>query len=109
MARFVNSGPNGEDIPKVALAKNDETGSVINPATEEQIGKIQETPSEFTLLRRLKDLLTEISLAPGANNIGGVELIDPENDLRKAIFDNVFQVPVSQVIEHYMIHKGLTF
>lgn len=35
-----------------------------------QVGEVQATPTAYTLLRRLKDLLTGIVLAAGGNQIG---------------------------------------
>jgi hypothetical protein len=94
--RAVNSGPDGTDIPKVVIAKLDETGSVINPPTEEQIGEVQETPTQYTLLRRLKDLLTGIILATGNAIIGKVKVVD---DLGNVIgsLGNALDVHVTDV------------
>jgi hypothetical protein len=74
-----------------------------------RLGDVEDTPTQFTLLRRIKDLLTGINLAPGNNKIGGVDLIDPANDTRKAEFDNKFQVPILQTIGHHKIHEATAF
>lgn len=48
----------------------------IKPGPDElltRMGEVQATPTEYTLLRRLKDLLTGIVLATGTNIIGKVQ------------------------------------
>ena len=63
------------------------SGVEILPATETtlsgintKIGEVQATPTEFSLLRRLKDLLTGIVLATGSNIIGKVIPVDTDGD-----------------------------
>lgn len=41
--------------------------------------------------------------------IGGFILVDPADNTRKAIFDNVFKIPIFQNIEHGQIHEGVSF
>jgi hypothetical protein len=62
-------------IGKVTLRDATDTTD-IDPLAEAtftgHVGEVQETPTEFSLLRRLKDLLTGIVLAAGTNIIGKV-------------------------------------
>ena len=44
------------------------------------MGEVQETPSEYTLLRRLKDLLTGMVLAAGTNVIGKIRHVSATGD-----------------------------
>jgi len=48
--------------------------------TPNQMGEVQETPSQYTLLRRLKDLLTGTILAAGTNVIGKIRLVTSNGD-----------------------------
>lgn len=50
----------------------DSTDTVINPATKDQIGEVQASPTQYTVLDRLKALLTGIVLAAGNATIGKV-------------------------------------
>lgn len=56
---------------------------IIDPATEDKqddiieiLGEVQASPTENTVLDRLKDLLTDIVLSSGTNNIGNVNLLN---------------------------------
>ncbi|MEE9356507.1 MAG: hypothetical protein V3U75_13030 [Methylococcaceae bacterium] len=107
------TGPEN-NVAFVAIAGTD--GEPLNPSVEgkqdtqiSQLGEVEETPAQFTLLRRIKDLLTGIKLAAGNNNIGGVELVDPSNDTRLAKFDSKVKVPIIQQTEHGEIHGGTSF
>uniref|UniRef100_A0A6M3J9A1 Uncharacterized protein n=1 Tax=viral metagenome TaxID=1070528 RepID=A0A6M3J9A1_9ZZZZ len=51
---------------------------IVTAAGTDAIGELQATPTEYTLLRRLKDLLTGIVLAAGTAVIGKVRLVDSD-------------------------------
>ena len=59
------------------LAVDDDGKTYISP---EQIGEVQETPTAYTLLRRLKDLLTGVVLAAGTAIIGKIRLVTAIGD-----------------------------
>jgi len=62
------SGESKGGGPKILA--NDDEGKLY--VSEEQVGEVQATPTEFTLLGRLKDLLTGIVLSAGTALIGKV-------------------------------------
>lgn len=112
MARKAGTqGTDGERVPFVA--QSDDEGNVLNVVTEEQIdeiaGEVEDIPGQFTILRRLKDLLTGIILAAGTNIIGAFRSVDPNNDTRFAGFDSKIKAPLVQQTEHAEIHKGDSF
>ena len=62
------SGESKSGGPKIVA--NDDDGKLY--ISEEQMGEVQATPTEYTLLRRLKDLVTGIVLSTGSAIIGRV-------------------------------------
>jgi hypothetical protein len=63
----------GTNLNTSTLATNTELGDKLDEATfTGRIGEVQASPTANTLLARLKDLLTGIVLAAGANTIGTV-------------------------------------
>ena len=53
---------------------------LVDPEGTDAIGEIQATPTSYTLLRRLKDLLTGIVLAAGTAVIGKIRLVTATGD-----------------------------
>lgn len=45
----------------------------------------------------------------GSNNIGSIEIVDPSDDTRLMVFDNLFKTPVFISIEHHEAHTGEAF
>jgi hypothetical protein len=94
----------------------DASGNIINPSSGEnqtelltRFGEVQPTPTADTLLRRIKDLLTGISLAEGANVIGSNRIADPDNSSRLAAFDPIKKVILVQQTEHGHNHEGVSY
>lgn len=66
---------NNKTIPVVGLSND--TGNEVNPATEEQIGEVQATPAQYTVLRRLKEVEDKLDVLEITNNAiqAAVELV----------------------------------
>lgn len=51
-------------------------------------------------------LASDSELPAGDNKIGGIELLDPNDNARKAKFDTKFKIPIVINVEHHEIHEG---
>ena len=56
----------------MGVYEHSERNVIIDKNDVDSVGEVQDTPTEYTLLRRLKDLLGNIVLAAGTNLIGKV-------------------------------------
>ncbi|KKN35085.1 hypothetical protein LCGC14_0787100 [marine sediment metagenome] len=100
------------DRENTGKAQNIQNSSdvIIDPATEPKqddiitrLGEVQASPTENTVLDRLKDLLTGIILAAGSNLIGIVKIGD---GVLTAIIDSLSSAFVSISWPHREIHDG---
>lgn len=49
------------------------------------------------------------AIPSGNNNIGAIEVVDPNDDTRRMAMDALFRAPLIQQIEHFEIHEGCAF
>lgn len=75
-------------------------GATVNPATEDK---------QDDNISALVDLLTGIVLAAGSNNIGGVEIVDPSDNTRRAELDSITKYLVVIQEPHHNIHEEKHF
>jgi hypothetical protein len=80
-------------------------------SSKSRFGEVQETPTQYTLLGRLRDLLTGIVLAAGTNVIGKVRLVTTAGDeITNDTQDAIATLPKMSIVhaEHPFAKGDLT-
>lgn len=95
------------------------SGDIVSPTTSgatelkqddviARLGEVQDTPTAFTLLRRLKDLLTGIVLAAGNAIIGKVKIVDDSGNVIGSL-NNGLNVHVADSHEEFLNRYFVAF